>query len=147
VDSKSFSCQLDELTVKYPHKSEFEAAYAFLDLHLKWADAAEASEPQKALEQYRLAEDCQRTIGTFATGSGEGLASMAALYKIMGKRADLEEKLADSVSTSAEATEHLKSALAIWQKISADPNRLGDRTPAKSNIQRLQLRIAVPKSM
>lgn len=141
--SDTFPSQLDALKAKYGDNSGFEAAYAFLDLHLKWAAAVEASDPQEAIEQCLLAEDCQATIGTFATGSGEGLASMAALYEIMGKRADLEETLANSEANSAESTGRLKRALAIWQKISADPNGIGNRTPAKSRIQRLKSRIAV----
>jgi hypothetical protein len=139
---ESFSRQLIALQAKYPNKGDFEAAYAFLDLHLKWADAARSSNPKLAVEQYLLAEDCQSTIGTFATGSGEGLASMAALYAIMGKRADLEEKCADSNTVSAaEKVKHLNNAVSIWSKIAADPNGQGDDTAAKSSLARLRQKI------
>jgi hypothetical protein len=138
----SFTAELEALTARFGNKDSFEAANAFLDLHLRWATAVAVSEPQKAIEQYLLAEDCQRTIGTFATGSGEGLASMSALYEIMGKRADLEEKLAALSHNHDDAKEHLQHALAIWTQIQSDPNGLGDDTPARSSIQRLQSKIA-----
>lgn len=75
----------------------------------------------------------QSTIGTFATGAGEGLASMASLYEIMGKRAAVLERLGDAA--------RLRETLALWTRIQADPNGLGDDTPAAAEMARLRKKI------
>src|SRR5262249_22331520 len=99
----------------------------FLDFHLEWAAALESRDPEGAIRQYLLAEGCQITIGTGATGSGEGLASMAALYEIKGKRADLLERLGRG-----------GAALELWEQIRKDPTGLGDDTPAADRLKRLR---------
>jgi hypothetical protein len=91
------------------------------------AEAVKTMDPETAIRQYKLAEDCQWTIGSYATGSGEGLASMAELYGIMGKRAAVLERL-----------KRFGEALAVWKEIQADPNGLGENTPATANIRRLE---------
>ena len=86
--------QLRSLSQQFPDREEFAAAHSYLGLHLELAKELEKSSPSLAIEQYKLAESCQVCIGTFSTGSGEGLASMSALYDIMACRAELEEQLA-----------------------------------------------------
>lgn len=141
-DIESFSQRFNALMSAFENKNSFEAVYAFQVLHLEWAASVETSDPALAVEQYRLAEERQRTIGTYATGSGEGLASMAALYEIMGKRAEVEEALANAASNSAETLDHLQIALEIWTEINDDPNGMGEDTPASSKVQHLLSRIA-----
>jgi hypothetical protein len=142
MTEQDFKMKFDALLKVHGDKYGFETAHAFLDLHLKWATAVQSTDPAQALQQYRLAEDCQRTIGTYATGSGEGLASMFALYEIMGERAELEEKIANSTKESSEHLKHLEAALAIWSEIRRCPNDLWERTPARQQIDKLQARIA-----
>lgn len=124
----------------------FERTYAFLAFHLEWAEVLKETDPIVAIRQFACAEDCQRTIGTFATGSGEGLASMGALYEIMGKRADLTEGLGDSAADAGTALRHLNGALEIWSTVQSDPNGLGGDTPAAPRIALLQAKIAARKS-
>src|SRR5205823_114403 len=111
-----------QLKRDYAGRPLSDRTYALLEFHLEWADAVKSSDPGLAIQQYRLAEDQQSTIGTYATGSGEGLASMAALYEIMGKRADLIELLADAAKDPAAALRQLNEALAVWTEIQSDPN-------------------------
>lgn len=119
----TYSEELAALKKQYRNEHAFEAVYAYLDLHTRTAEALAKSNPLEALEQYKLAEDRQSQVGSFATGSGEGLASMADLYKLMSQRAALEERIAKSAKSPAAALLHLESALAIWQEIAADPNK------------------------
>jgi hypothetical protein len=111
-------------------KDEWARQEAFKAFHLEWAAALEATDPQGAMTQYRLAEDCQWTIGTFSTAGGEGLASMSEVYRIMGLRADLLERQL-----------RFGDALELWVQIQADPNRLGDDTPAAAKIKQLKTRM------
>jgi len=123
--------ELAALKKQYPDQFTFEATYAYLALHCRTAEALEKSDPLQAIEQYRLAEERQSQVGSFATGSGEGLASMAELYQLMAKRAALEERLAKKSDTPAAALPHLESALAIWKEIGSDPNKwYGSLKPA-----------------
>ena len=124
-----FAKRFDELKRELEKASLPDRVYALLDFHLEWAAAVEKSDPETALKQYLAAEDHQSTIGSYATGSGEGLASMAALYEIMGKRARVLERLG-----------RVKEALAVWEEIQADPNGQGDDTPAATEIKRLKAR-------
>lgn len=119
----SYPKELAALKKKYPNAHTFEAVHAYLDFHTRTAEALTKSNPLEALEQYKLAEACQGEVGSFATGSGEGLASMADLYKLMSQRAALEERIAQAAKSPAAALPHLESALAIWQEIASDPNK------------------------
>ncbi len=123
--------ELAALKKQYPDPFTCDATYAYLDLHCRTAEALEKSDPLQAIEQYRLAEDRQSQVGSFASGSGEGLASMAELYQLMAKRAALEEKLANKSDIPAEALSRLENALAIWKEIGSDPNKwYGSLKPA-----------------
>jgi hypothetical protein len=124
-----FDRRFEALMRNLASKDAFEKTTALLEFHLEWAEAVKDADPEVALRQYQLAENCQATIGSYATGSGEGLASMVALYEIMGKRAVLLERL-----------KRVRGALAIWEEIQADPNGLGENTPAAANIRRLKSR-------
>jgi hypothetical protein len=140
-----FEKRFDQLRVEYGTRTVFDRTYALLDFHLEWAEAVKATDPGLAIRQYLLAEKQQSTIGTFATGSGEGLASMSELYGIMGKRAELLEELAGAASEEAVSVQHLNEALAVWSRISADPNGLGDDTPAGAKIRQLASKLAKHK--
>ena len=132
---------LERLRQEYRDRTLLDRTYALLDFHLGWAEATKSTQPELAVRQYLLAEAQQSTIGTFATGSGEGLASMSSLYGIRGKRADLLERLADAASDRAVSHRFLREALAVWSEIDADPNGLGEDTPAASKIRRLKSRL------
>lgn len=122
-----FEQRFRALEAKHRDGNAFDKAYAFLDFHLEWAAALEKADPEGAVRQYALAEECQWTIGTGATSGGEGLASMTEVYRIMGLRADVLERLG-----------RRQEALKIWTQIAADPNGLGDLTTAASRIARLK---------
>jgi hypothetical protein len=131
------------LQKQFPNRDKFVAAHVFLDVHLQLARAAKRSAPALAIEQYKLAESCQCCIGTYATGSGEGLASMAALYDIMAERAELEEQLAHSRKRIKDKVLHLQEALGIWRAIQADPN-LDELLPQK-DIEPMEMQLAAWK--
>ncbi len=114
----------------YAGKDEWDRQEAFKAFHLEWAAELEATDPQGAMKQYGLAEDCRWTIGTFSTGGGEGLASMSEIYRIKGLRADILERQL-----------RFGDALEIWQHIQADPNGLGAYTPAAAKIKQLNARM------
>ncbi|HLY11569.1 MAG TPA: hypothetical protein VKW04_19870 [Planctomycetota bacterium] len=135
-----------DLEREYQGSNPFDRAYAFLAFHLEWADALSAADPEAAIRQYRLAEDCQLTIGTGATSGGEGLASMGALYEILGKRADLVERLADRLPDPAAARRRLDEALVLWKRILDDPNGLSEDTPAAERHRRLTEKLAARRS-
>lgn len=137
-----FDRRLEQLKRDYAGRPPSDRTYALLAFHLEWAEAVKSSDPGLAIQQYRLAEDQQTTIGTYATGSGEGLASMAELYEIMGKRADLIERLADASKDPAAALGRLNEALAVWTEIQSDPNGMGDNTPAADRIRQLNAKLA-----
>lgn len=132
------------LNEQFPDRSKFDAALACLGVHLELAKAAEESHPTLAIEQYRLAEECQGCIGNYATGSGEGLASMSALYDIMADRAELEERLAHKRKRTKEKISHLQEAIEIWKEIHRDPN-LGELLP-KKNIKSLEKQLRAWKA-
>ena len=131
--------------LKQDYAGQADRAYALLEFHLEWADAVKSSDPGLAIQQYHLAEDQQTIIGSYATGSGEGLASMAALYEIMGKRADLMESLAGAATDPAAALRQLNEALAVWTEIQNDPNGMGENTPAADRIPKLNAKLAKRK--
>jgi len=124
-----FEQRFEALKRELASKESWERTEVLLAFHLEWAEAVKGSDPETALKQYGDAEECQSTIGSYATSGGEGLASMVALYEIMGKRADLLERL-----------QRPKEAMAIWERVQADPNGLGENTPAAKAIARLKKR-------
>ncbi len=140
-----FERRYEQVKRDWADQPPYERTYALLAFHLEWAEAVKSGDPGLAIQQYRLAEEQQSTIGTYATGSGEGLASMAALYEIMGKRADLIERLADAAKEPAAALGQWSEALAIWTKIQSDPNGMGEDTPAADRIRQLQGKLAKRK--
>ena len=142
MPSKTFDSELEALKKNYrTDPNGFEATYAFLDLYTKHARAVTASNPAEAIRLFKLAEDCQGTIGTYATGSGEGLASMAALYELMGECADVLDAMASKTGKLTERVAYLNEALALWKKIQADPNGQGDDTPAAQKIVEIQKKL------
>jgi hypothetical protein len=132
--------QLELLSQQHPNREGFAEAHSYLGLHLSLAKELKKTSPSRAIEHYKLAESCQSSIGTFATGSGEGLASMGALYEIMADRAELEERLAYKSKRTKDRIQHLQEALKIWKEIKADPN-LDDLLPQK-NIEPLEEQLA-----
>ena len=71
-----FETRFRDLKLALTGKDEWDRQEALKAFHLEWAAALEATDPQGAMKQYSLAEDCQWTIGTFSTGGGEGLAEL-----------------------------------------------------------------------
>jgi hypothetical protein len=67
------------------------------------------------------AEVWQREIGTWATGAGEGLASMAELYELKLARAWLNVALAE-----VEGALRAEAALALVAAVASDPNGQGE---------------------
>ena len=142
MPKNKFEADLEALKKNYrTDPNGFEAAYAFLALYEKQARAVRASDPAEAVRLLKLAEDCQATIGTYATGSGEGLESMANLYALMGERAQILEVQASQTGKLTERVVFLNEALALWQKINADPNGQGRDTPAKQKIGEIQKKL------
>jgi len=136
-----FDRRLVQFRKEYRERTLVDRTYALLEFHLRWAKAAKASNPELAVRQYLLAEKQQSTIGTFATGAGEGLASMSDLYGIMEKRAELLERLGDAASDRTVSHRYLSEALAVWSQIDADPNGLGKDTSAASIVRRLKSKL------
>src|SRR5579862_8516388 len=137
-----FKDRFEQLQRDHQDRPVPDRTVALREFHLDWAQAVQSTQLELAIQQYLLAEDHQSTIGTFATGSGEGLASMAELYGIMGKRADVMERLACSTADRSVSVRHLNEALAVWAKIHSDPNGLGEDTPAASKIKQLNTKLA-----
>jgi hypothetical protein len=137
----SFPARLAALQAKYPNPREFEAAYAYLDLETDWAAALEATDKPSAIQHLAAAEKHQITIGSYATGSGEGLESMDRLHDLMRKRAKLEEKCADDAQTPVETRQHLERAQAILREIDRSPNKPTGGGLAQA-LQRIAARIA-----
>jgi hypothetical protein len=92
---------------------------------LALAHEAAGDDPQ-AIEAWREAEEQQWQMGTWSTGSGEGLASMGCVYELMLRRANAELRLAGTAAGDS-ADAHRNNAHAILDKIAADPNGVGER--------------------
>lgn len=140
-----FAARLRELKKEFGDASRFEAACAYLDLHLEWAKAAESAKPpdfETAERELRFAASCQATIGTFATGSGEGLESMAELYAIMKRRAAVLMRWAKSSEDRRAARARLEAAREIWKEIAADPNGFGRGTRVAKALAETDTRLA-----
>lgn len=125
-----FETRFEVLKRELEGKDEWTRQEALKAFHLEWAKALEATDPNGAQRQYRFAEDCQWTIGTFSTGGGEGLASMSEVYRIRGLRADVLERQL-----------RFGDALEIWEGILKDPNGLAKFTPAESKIRTLKRKL------
>jgi hypothetical protein len=132
-----FPKRLADLEREHQGGNPFTRADAFLNVHLDYAQALQSTDPEAALRQYLLAEDCQSTITSGATSGGEGCAGMTELYRIQGMRADTLERMADAAGDPEAALKRLSEALAVWMKIQKDPNDLAELTPAESRCKRL----------
>lgn len=122
-DHAPFPARQAALQAKHPNPHRFEAACEYLNLETQWAAALEASDKPGAIRHLAEAERHQATIGSFATGSGEGLASMACLHDLMLRRAALEEQCADDPLPAAQKRKHLQNALTVLQEIDRSPNK------------------------
>ncbi|MFO0572039.1 MAG: hypothetical protein U0263_40830 [Polyangiaceae bacterium] len=89
-------------------------------------DAGVAAE---AAGHLRAAEEWQWQIGTWSTGSGEGLASMAEVRSLQAARAWLCAAVGDAAG-----------ARALIAGVAGDPNRMGERHAA-SPLQALRERL------
>jgi len=125
-----FEGRFEALKADLAGKDEWTRQEALKAFHLEWAAALESTDPDGAMKQYSLAEDCQWTIGTFSTSGGEGLASMSEVYRIMGMRAVVLERLL-----------RFGDALEVWKRIQSDPNGLGDLTPCAARIAALKAKL------
>lgn len=140
-EHNQFPARQRALQAKYPSPHQFEAAYDYLDLETQWAAALEATDKLGAIQHLAEAERHQSTIGTFATGSGEGLESMACLHELMLKRAALEEQCADDPLFATQKRKHLQNALTVLQAIDQSPNKPRDGRLAQA-LQRVSARLA-----
>jgi hypothetical protein len=82
-------------------------------------DATAAREAEAHLAQ---AEDWQWQIGSWATGAGEGLASMSEVYELKMARAWLDVAL---VQATGEGKARAQAALSLVAKVAKDPNGQG----------------------
>ncbi|MCB9727195.1 MAG: hypothetical protein H6746_01795 [Deltaproteobacteria bacterium] len=128
MDEAAYRRELARLEAERGTLGAWELAGRTLALERSRAARLAETDDARAVEHYLAAEDAQRTLGTFATGSGEGLASMAALYAIMADRARLHERLG--------RTDAAQAALAVetWQTIVDDPN--GQGLPHQRDLER-----------
>jgi len=94
-------------------------------------DFERAGDDVAAIDALSEAESLQWRIGTWATGSGEGLASMWHVYELMLSRARAEQRLA-ARTTGPESERHREAAEALIERVRADPNGLGVELLAKS---------------
>lgn len=94
-------------------------------------DFERAGDDLAAIDALAEAESLQWRIGTWATGSGEGLASMWHVYELMLSRARAEQRLA-SRTTGPESERHREAAEALIERVRADPNGLGVELLKKS---------------
>jgi hypothetical protein len=136
-----FPKRLADLEREHQGGNPFTRADAFLNVHLDYAQALQSTDPEAALRQYLLAEDCQSTITSGATSGGEGCAGMTELYRIKGMRADTLERIGDASKDPEAALKRLDEALAIWTEIRRDPNGLVELTPALARSRRLSEKI------
>ncbi|HEX7665844.1 MAG TPA: DUF952 domain-containing protein [Polyangiaceae bacterium] len=103
----------------------YDAFFALRDALIACADESENAKADHEVVTYlREAESCQWGIGTFATGSGEGIDSMTKVYTLMHRRGRAHRRLAQS---GADASgEHVAEAEKIDAQIASDPNGLGE---------------------
>lgn len=93
-------------------------------LERRAGDFERAGDDAAAIDALSEAEGLQWRIGTWATGSGEGLASMWHVYELMLGRARAEQRLAES-TTGEESERHRAAAEALIERVRSDPNGLG----------------------
>jgi len=137
-----FANLLAALQKQHASAHTFEGAHAYLNLHVNWADALVPTDKRGAIEHLAEAEKHQWTIGTFATGSGEGLESMLHVHELMARQAKLEESCADEARTPEQTRRHLQSALALWTEIHQYPKSQYCGEPAEPHLERLNARLA-----
>lgn len=94
-------------------------------------DFERAGDDVAAIDALAEAESLQWRIGTWATGAGEGLASMWHVYELMLGRARAEQRLA-ARTTGPESERHREAAEALIERVRSDPNGLGVELLAKS---------------
>ena len=87
-------------------------------------DFERAGDDVAAIDALAEAESLQWRIGTWATGAGEGLASMWHVYELMLSRARAEKRLA-ARTTGPESERHREAAEALIERVRTDPNGLG----------------------
>lgn len=103
----------------------YDSFFALRDALIACADESENDMHDAEVIGYlREAESCQWGIGTFATGAGDGLASMRRVYELMVRRAKAHRRLAAAGGEDAAA--HGAEAEKIDAQIAADPNGLGE---------------------
>jgi hypothetical protein len=125
-DYAAFARRLAEIPTKHSaDPGGYGAVEERIQIHLEWARAAGAGDPDVATVHFREAEEYQRRITSWATAGGEGLAGMRALYEIRVERARLYESLADL--RPGEARRWVGHAEGIYAGVVADPNGLGTR--------------------
>jgi len=100
-------------------------------LERRAGDFERAGDDLAAIDALAEAESLQWRIGTWATGAGEGLASMWHVYELMLSRARAEQRLA-ARTTGPESEQHRAAAEALMERVRADPNGLGVELLAKS---------------
>ena len=93
-------------------------------LERRAGDFERAGDDVAAIDALAEAESLQWRIGTWATGAGEGLASMWHVYELMLSRARAEKRLA-ARTTGPESEGHREAAEALIERVRADPNGLG----------------------
>lgn len=86
----------------------------------------QAGDDAAAIDALSEAESLQWRIGTWATGSGEGLASMHHVYELMLRRAAAESRLAARTEGPV-AERHRANAAGLIERVRNDPNGLGEK--------------------
>ncbi len=86
------------------------------------------SDPGEAIRHLAEAERWQWEIGSWATGSGEGLASMFQVRSLQLARAWLLSTATDpdATATDPDATARAEAAK-LLEEVANDPNRIADR--------------------
>ncbi len=103
----------------------YDSFFALREALIACADESENAKRDAEVVAYlREAESCQWGIGTFASGSGDGLTSMMRVYELMSRRAKAHRRLA--AVGGDDAAGHAAEAEKIDAQIAADPNGLGD---------------------
>lgn len=97
-------------------------------------DFERAGDDVAAIDALSEAESLQWRIGTWATGSGEGLASMWHVYELMLGRARAEQRLA-ARTTGEESERHRAAAEALIERVRSDSNGLGVELLKKSRAR------------
>jgi hypothetical protein len=132
MDEATFTAALDELRARHENRWSPQAQEELQALHLKRAEALEATGSVEAAAHLRAAEDAQWRIVSEGLPQGQvpsGPISMSRLYEIRGRRARLMEKVGD-----------LAEALSLWESIAADKS--GQGAFAQPEVERLRAKMA-----